>query len=603
MKDMKRFAVIGVALMVVLAIQAEKRVYFFRAQDLPTNVETLDLRPDNGVSQLTLNNIYADADSRYALFTKNADSWWQIMLETAKGRTVDLSDVNDSWCLKLKIRRTVNYTLTLVLAGAGTANGYPLSVSKLPANGEWVELSIPLKDFPVQPAFTDKYAGRLFQIHSDAGYAGDLIGIDYCYLTNDPAGKDEGTVQPPKRYYMITNSKTPLTGVTYALADYSPRMEIRAQGWMQWSYVPFPYYSMDADTVVTEQLLRLGDCPMPEVNDDWYLVAQIRTDIEGDFALRLYLPDGTAYTDTVSADDLVRDGKTWNRLSLPLNQMTVWHYEGTTEVMFAISSLGKATAGEWSMASLMLTNDHSAADPQPVVPADPRSEQRVYLLNDGSLLPEMMNCTDYRLDQTDYLSVSYGNNTTRKAADPFLTLLPTNGWWSADISAKSSVDMTAVDATWTMHTRIRTTSTYRPINLILYKENNAQLARYQLTDASLPAAQNGNWIEFDIPMTEFLAATATLINYTSRIFSFHSDGGGTTGVEVSMDYLYFSHEGESLPAPEPTLPPIDEPELLPLPDGLDRVTVTHAEKIIHNGQILIRHNGIYYDILGRATDR
>ena len=594
-----------------LSLFAEKRYYFFRAQDLPQEVQTVDLRPDKGITQLTLNNIYADAEARYALFNKKADSWWQIMVETSRGRTVDLSEVDASWYVKLKIRRTVNYTLSLVLAGAGTANAYPLTTARVPANGEWVELSIPLSDFPSLPAFSDKYAGRLLQIHSDLGYAGDVVGIDYCYLTDDPSATDPGTVLPPKRYYAVTNSKTPLSGTPYTVVDYSAQMDIRAQGWMQWSYVPFPYYSMDSDMPVTQQMLRKTECPMEDVNDDWYLIAQVRTDVEGDFVVRLYMPNDTiAYTDTLRDEDLVRDGVTWNRLCLPLYRMTPGVYHEPTDVLCSFTSLADAAAGEWTMPSLMLTNESAASDPIPLIPGDPAQETRIYLLNDGSPLPEMMNCTDYRLDQTNYLSVSYGNNTTRKAADAFLTLLPTNGWWSADVAAKTSVDLTAVDATWHMHTRVRTTSTYRPINIILYKENNAQLARYQLTEALLPVAQNGNWLEFDIPMTAFLTAGATLVNYTGRILSFHSDNGGTAGVEVSMDYFYFAHEGESRPDPqpgevpvdEPTIEPMPEPEPIPQPEGWISVhdsTRPIAEKIFYNGQLFIRIGDTVYDVLGR----
>ena len=602
---MKRIVCILAALTLVLAIYAEKRIYFFRAKDLPTDVETIDLRPDMGLTQLTLNNIYADPEARYALFNKNSDSWWQVMVETAKGKTVNLSEVDNTWYLKLKIRRTVDYTLTLVLAGAGTANGYPLPVSQLPANGEWTELSIPLKDLPVLPELTEKYSGRLLQIHSDAGYTGDIVGIDYCYLTNDPSGVDEGTVQSPKRYYFITNSKTPLSGMPYAIVDYSAQMTARAQGWMQWSYIPFPYYSMDADMPVVQQLQYAAPCSMSDVNDDWYIIAQIRTNVEGTFAVRLYLPDGKAYADTIAAGQLVRDGSTWNTLTLPFDRMYPYTYSETTDVLLSLASVGNASAGEWTMASLMLTNDPSIADPQPAVPADPSQESRIYLLNDGSPLPAAMTCTDYRLDQTDYLSIGYGNNTTRKSADAFLTLLPTNGWWSADIAAKSAVDLTAVDDTWTMHTRIRTTSTYRPINLILYKEGNAQLARYQLTETLLPVAQNGNWYDFDIPMIAFLATGSTLISYTSRIFSFHSDGGGTSGVEVSMEYLYFSKEGESRPDPQPTLPPVAEPELEPVqnPDGLFYPAVTPARKYIRNGLLVIQHQDEYFDVLGRPLTR
>ena len=606
---MKRIWSILIAVIWTFSLHAENRIYFFRAQELPTDVSSVDLRPEKGLAHLTLNNIYPDTEARYALFTKRADSWWQVMTETNKGRTVDLSMVNESWVLKLKIRRTVNYTITIVLAGAGTANGYPLPVSKVPANGEWVELSIPLSQFPVMPAFSAEYAGRLIQIHSDLGYAGDLVGIDYCYLTDDAAGVDPGTVQPAKRYYIITNSRTPLSGIPYNVVDYSPRIDVRAQGWMQWSYVPFPYFSMETDMPVTQQMLCKSDCPMSDVNDDWYLIAQIRTDVEGEFVVRVYIPgDTVAYTDTLRAEDLIRDGVTWNRLCLPLYRMTPGVYHESTNVLCSFTALADAAAGEWTMPSLMLTNESSASDPIPVIPGDPAQETRIYLLNDGSPLPANMNCIDYRLDQTNYLSVSYGNNTTRKTADSFLTLLPTNGWWSADIAAQTPVDMTAVDDSWSMHTRIKTTSTYRPVNLILYKENNAQLARYQLTDALLPVAQNGNWFEYDIPMSAFLSAGATLVNYTSRILSFHSDNGGTAGVEVSMEYLYFSHAGESRPDPQPGLEPVVEPVIEPMPQPepstegwIDEPDNNRpkAEKIFYNGQLLIRIGESVYDVLGR----
>lgn len=598
---MKRLCGIIIALAAILGLHAEKRIYFFRAQDLPSDVQTLDLRSGQGLAQLSLDNIYQDEEAPYALFTKRADSWWQVMVETAKGRTVDLSEVNDTWYLKLKIRRTVDYSLTLVLAGAGTANGYPLPVSKVPANGEWTELAIPLSDFPVMPAFTEKYAGRLLQIHSDLGYAGDLIGIDYCYLTNDPSGKDEGTVQAPKRCYFITNSRTPLNGTPYITEDYSGMMDIHADGWQQWSYIPFPYYSMEADMPVKMQLLHQETAPqIAGLNPEWYLVAQIRTDVQGAFVCRLFLPEGRAYADTLGADEWARDGRTWNRLCLQLDRMKHYTYTGSTPVFFSLSSLAHATAGEWSMASLMLTNDNTAADPEPLVPADPSQETRVYLLNDGSPLPEDRNCIDYRLDKTDYLSVSFGNNTTRKASDSFLTLLPTNGWWSADIAAKTPVDLTMVDATWTMHTRVRTTSAFRPVNLILYKEGNAQLARYQLTEDMLPVAQNGTWFDYDIPMSAFMTEPATLINYTSRIFSFHSDNGGTAGVEVSMEYLYFSHEGESKPDPVPGQPTVSEPDLAPSTEGFfDAWGTERPKKLIRGNRLIIQTGDNTYDVYGR----
>ena len=603
---MKRIWIIGLVMLMASTIQAEKRVYFFRGQNLPAEVETIDLRPDKGVAQLALNNIYEDSESRYALFTKKADSWWQIMVETAKGRTANLSDVNSNWYLKIKMRRTVNYTLTIVLAGAGTANGYPITTSQLPADGEWHTLTIPLAQFPTAPLFSEKTTGRLLQIHSDSGYAGDLVGIDYCYLTNDPTGEDTGTVQPQKRYYFVTNSRTPLTNTPYAVVDYSKQTDIRANGWMQWSYVPFPYYSMEAEMPVAQQILLLNECPMEDVDADWFIIAQIQTNVQGAFEWRFYLPDGIAYTDTIEMDELIRDGKTWNRICLPLSKANKCLYTAPTALLWSLTSLAQTTAGEWSMGAMMLTNEPSATDPNPVVPGDPSQETRIYLLNDGSPLPENMNCVDYRLDQTSYLSVGYGNNTTRKATDSFLTLLPTNGWWSADIAAKTGVDLTMVDATWTMHTRIRTTSTFRPINLILYKESNAQLTRYQLTEAQLPTALNGQWVEFAIPMKELLANTPALINYTSRILSFHSDNGGVAGVEVSMDYLYFSHAGESRPDPQPGQPLVAEPELEPAPktENIDNIytqETNKTHKFIYHNNLYIRKGNKLYDLLGRPT--
>ena len=402
---MKRIWILMITFCMAISLYAETRYYLFRAQDLPSDVRTVDLRPEKGLAHLSLNNIYPDAEARYALFTKRADSWWQVMVETNKGQKIDLSAVDDSWVLKLKIRRTVNYTLTLILAGAGTANGYTLPVSKVPADGEWVELSIPLSQFPVMPAFSADYTGRLIQIHSDLGYAGDLVGIDYCYLTDDAKGVDPGTVQPPKRYYAITNTHTPLSGTPYTVIDYSSRMDVRVKGWMQWSYIPFPYYSVDSDMPVTQQMRCNTACPMDDVNDDWYLVAQIRTDIKGAFVLRLYIPNDTlAYSDTIRAEDLVRDGVTWNRLCLPLYRMTPGVYHEPTNVLCSFTSLADASAGEWTMPSLMLTNESSASDPLPVIPGDPAQEKRIYLLNDGSPLPAVMNCTDYRLDQTNYHS-------------------------------------------------------------------------------------------------------------------------------------------------------------------------------------------------------
>jgi len=601
---MKRLiSIVYTLLFVVGTLIAEQRIYLLRDKNLPTDVQCTDLRPDKGISILTLDNIYASPTARYMLFQKRADSWWQIMVETAKGQHADWACVTNQWYVKLKMRRTVDYTITLVLAGQGTANGYAITTSEVPANGDWKELTIPLSSFPQMPTFTDNYTGRLMQLHSDLGFTNNEVGIDYCYLTDDKNSQDEGTVTKEKRYYLITNERTPLSSSHPNFIDYSSSMLTRAGGWQQWSYIPFPYYSLDKDTAVHQQTYQQSPIAIDDVDEDWCVVAQLRTDIALEYVVRLYLPQGIAYTDTISAMDYVADGKTWNRLYLPLDAMYKHTYTDTTSVVFSVVAV-QATQGEWTMPSLMLTNNHEASDPDPLIPADPSQQSRIYLLNDGSALPEKMNCTDYRLDQTSYLSVSYGNNTTRKASDSYLTLLPTNGWWSADISAKQATDMTAVTPSWVMHTAVSTTSTYRPINLILYRESNAELARYQLTEALLPVAQNGTVFQFDIPMSYYLkTASATLPNYSSsRIMSFHSDNGGTTGVEVSMHYLYFSLDGTPQPDPKPGIAPMKEPLLTPvLPTTLwsvGSVTTSPLYKVIREGRLVIYRGGQAYSVLG-----
>lgn len=599
---MKQLSIIITAcLMFVAPLRAEQRIYLLRDKNLPEGAENMDLRPDKGISTLTLDNIYASTTARYMLYQKRADSWWQIMVETAKGQHADWGHVTNQWYVKLKMRRTVNYTITLVLAGQGTANGYALTTSILPANGDWKELTIPLSAFPQMPEFTDNYSGRLMQLHSDLGYTNDEVGIDYCYLTDDKDSYDEGTVLQEKRYYLLKNEHTPLKDQPNYM-DYSSSISTRAMGWQQWSYIPFPYYSLDKDTTVQQQCAQQTPISLNDVDEDWCVIAQMRTDIAMQFVVRLYLPDGIAYTDTIYPSDYIADGKTWNRLYFPLDHMYRYTYSDTTSVVFSVIA-EQATSGEWTMPSLMITTNHEANDPAPLIPADPSQQSRIYLLNDGSPLPEQMNCTDYRLDQTSYLKVSYGNNTTRKAGNSYLTLLPTNGWWSADIAANSSVNMTAVDPTWVMHTAVSTTSTFRPINLILYREGNAELARYQLTEALLPVAQNGTVFEFDIPMSYYLkTATATLPTYTQRVMSFHSDNGGTAGVEVSMHYLYFSHDGIPQPDPQPGLAPVKEPELTPVVTDLWLIQNTRSalKKVLYDGRLIIYRNGLPYTILGAS---
>ena len=87
-----------------------------------------------------------------------------------------------------------------------------------------------------------------------------------------------------------------------------------------------------------------------------------------------------------------------------------------------------------------------------------------------------------------------------------------------------------------------------------------------------------------------------------------------------MDYLYFSHEGESTPDPQPGLPVVEEPQIQPLPDpepepdpqeGLDQI-INHQSpygasrseeitnhKFIIDGRLFIIRGEQLYDVLGR----
>ena len=79
-----------------------------------------------------------------------------------------------------------------------------------------------------------------------------------------------------------------------------------------------------------------------------------------------------------------------------------------------------------------------------------------------------------------------------------------------------------------------------------------------------------------------------------------------------MDYLYFSHEGESTPDPQPGLPVVEEPQIQPLPDpepepdpqeGLEQI-INHKSQIINHkfiidGRLFIIRGEQLYDVLGR----
>lgn len=581
---------------------SEVRYYFVRGGQLPDDVTTVDLRPEHSSTIWTMRNIYRNETARYALFEKRADSWWQVAVETAPANGIDLSAIDESWTLCIRLRRTVNYALTLCLFGQTTDEGYTISTSTLPADGQWRTLTIPLSQFSLQIKTDNLISGSLFRLHSDAGYAGDEVGIDFCYLTHDLTTLDQGQVQAEKRYYLITNDRTPLNA-QYNINNLSQFISARYSGWMQWAYIPFPYYSMDMSGATAMQLCSTTTLPMTDVDDDWALIAQVQTDMQGPLAAVLYL-NGMAYSYHIDDADLVRDGQTWNRLYLPLDEAQMGTYTTPTPVVFSIKA-DNLSAGVFSVGSLMITNNHSASDPDPLVPGDPANGKQIWLVNDGTPLPDYSNITDYRLFYTDYLTANYGNSTQRNTADSWLTLMPTNGWWSIDMSAAKPIDLTAVQADWTLHTRVKTTSTYRPINLILYLAGNQELKRYTLTDTNLPISQNGTWFDIDIPMSEILTSVSSLPAYNNgnRVFSFHSDGGGTAGVEVSMQYLYFSLKGETTPAPIEGDKPLDEPAIEELPDtAIDNVSNDiKAKKIIINGRLYIRFGDKTYDVLGNLV--
>lgn len=611
---MKRIFSLLILGLTLLTARAEQRIYFVRSGELPTDAECIDLRPQHSDAQWALRNIYPSSSARYALFEKRADSWWQVTTEIPARKAVDLSMVTSDYTLCLKVRRTVDYPLTLTLGRETTAEGYKLTTTVLPADGEFHVLTIPLSKFSSASMFASaeegdaaSYSGTLFRLHSDLGYTGDEVGIDYCYLTTDPTVLDEGSVLPEQRYYMVTNAATVLTDTPYELLNLTPDILVRSAGWQQWSYISFPYYSCEeaspvAIQLTTEKPLELKTSLSPL---DLCLLAQVRTSLADSLSVAFY-HDGICYRFEIDGSALTTDNKTWNRLYLPLDEAQRYTYSEPTSVVFSLKA-NASSEGVFSVASLVLTNNHSAVEPQPIVPNDPRNEQRIYLLNDGSPLPTEMTCTDYRLDHTSYLSASY-NNCSRSSATSYLTLTPSNGWWSTDLSAKQSVDLSKVDETWTLHTRIRTTSSYRPINMIFYRTANSELKRYPLSDTQLPKAKNDQWIALDIPMKDILPASTTLATYAAshRVFSFHSDNGGTAGVEVSMEYLYFSHAGESMPDPTPGIDPEAEPELTPITPEPEAIPETLApaapKKILLRGQILILREGAYYDVMGNKTE-
>lgn len=596
---MKRILYIALLVMVILPLQAEKRYYLIRGGNLPTTMETVDLRPTADVATYNLSNIDLVPNMRYALYRKSSDSWFQVLTETATGRRVDLRAINSRWSLCLKVRRTVDYPLTLVLFGAGVANGYTIPTSMVPADGQWRELVIPLSMLPNLPEMTATYSGRLLQLHSELGFAGNEVGIDYAYLTDDPTTPDPGTEQPEERLYLVTNSTTPLVGTRYAVQDYSSFVKPHADGWMQWSYIPFPYYSMTEQMPVSYQLVSQIPNLLNAVDDEWYLVAYIRTNITADMSFRLFIGENV-YADVLPAQSIVADNRTWNRICLPLAQMTHGQADRATEILFALTA-NDVMPGEYSIATLMLSNSPTSEDPKPIVPADPSQETRIYLVGDDQPLPEAMTTYDYRLFYTSYLNVGYGNNTTRATKDSYLTLLPTNGWWSADMTASQPVDLSMVDATWAVRARVRATTTYRPINMIFYSDDaNHELRRYTLSAEQLPAT--GEWKDISIPMAELLGSQKSLPTYSGnhRVFTLHSDGGGSAGLEVSMEYLYFVHEGESRPDPQPGLPALDEPSWEPIFLGWESARPVEVKtiKFIHNGQLLLRRDDHVYNFMG-----
>lgn len=596
---MKRILYIALLLLIITPLQAEKRYYLIRGGNLPTTVETVDLRPETELAAYNLSNVDLVPNIRYALFRKSSDSWFQILTETATGRRVNLSDINSRWSLCLKIRRTVDYPLTLVLFGAGVANGYTILTSMVPADGQWRELVIPLSTLSNLPDLSENYTGRLLQLHSELGFTGNEVGIDYAYLTDDPTTPDPGTEQPEQRLYLITNSTTPLVGTRYAVQDYSMFVQSHADGWMQWSYIPFPYYSMTEQMPVAYQLVSQMPNLLNAVDDEWYLIAYVRTNIDADMTYRLYVGDNV-YADTLRGETIIADNRTWNRVCVPLAHMTHGQIRTSTDIVFALTA-NDVMPGEYSIATLMLSNSPSSEDSQPRVPADPSQETRIYLLGDDQPLPEAMTTYDYRLFYTSYLNVGYGNNTTRATQDSYLTLLPTNGWWSADITASQPVDLSMVDATWAVRARVRATTTYRPINMIFYSDDaNHELRRYTLSAEQLPST--GEWKDISIPMAELLGSQPSLPTYSGnhRVFTLHSDNGGSAGLEVSVEYLYFVHEGESRPDPQPGLPTLDEPAWDPVPEGWNSVhnIETKTTKFIHNGQLLLRRDNHTYNLMG-----
>lgn len=549
---MKRTLMCVWACLLTLVLTAEQRYYFARGGELPTDALCTDLRPVSGLTTLVADNLQTDERYTYNFFNKPADSWWGLTWQTYGKNEVDMQHVTSQWTLKLKIKTTVpdTYPIHVVLNGTGTANAITLSPAQCPRNGKWHILSIPLSTYPISLNFTDKMKGKLFQLHSDGGEAGNILAIDYAYLTDDATQEDEGFVQSDKRYYLIINPKTPKQE-GYTKVDYSQNIHYAATPWKQPSYVSYPFLLLEQPATKAQLQCRTKnyDYQWADVNASWYLQLMLYKTMEGDITLHLSNAAGSALQYTI--DDAQLPLEEWTPLTIQLSSLTTDFALFTSEDIPIITlTMHNAANGTLSVAYAFFANNIQEDDPAPDMPRDPNAEQRIYLVNDGSPLPA--GSVDYRANILEGIEVLYNNAMVRDASVQYLaarTRADQSSWWSIDLRARQLVNLSEVTPEWNLYIKLKTEVTYRPINIILYPNNAA--VRYVMTEDILPlTATEGQ--ELTLPMTTFIqSGNLGQFSGSASYFSFHADQSGITNALCAIEEMYFSFNNS-----EPTPPDV-----------------------------------------------
>jgi len=192
------------------AAMQEKRYYFFRGGDLPAMGDTVtmvDLREGTGTT-IQLNNMTKGSATDYTAYTLSG-SWFSFN-QNLKAST-DMSAVTQAgWTLKIKVRTNLNQnSFNIRLNNAGEC--FMISSGNLPLvhNGEWEELSLPLSSSSKTLNFTASMTGTIFQMHANGSGNGNILDIEYAYLTNKPSNPEKpksGDQNPPTNVSLTQKS-------------------------------------------------------------------------------------------------------------------------------------------------------------------------------------------------------------------------------------------------------------------------------------------------------------------------------------------------------------------------------------------------------------